>query len=162
MHESWSWGVLIGIPLIAAGLIVCSALSFLCARWAREVGKRENYYDRSDEGFARLLAWAFAAAGVLLIVLAAWGFYPFKAEYHKWIPRVGTVTDVDRRIVGGDSINEKIVVTYKNGAQYGCNDTRCASVDVGDDLALTCKRTWQYAGVDGYDCNFLWLTKEGK
>ena len=30
---------------------------------------------------------------------------------------------------------------------------------VGDRLQLACLRTWQYAGTDGYDCNFTSVTR---
>jgi hypothetical protein len=147
MNETWSLGVLIGLPLVILTILLSVALIVYCIQ--------SDAYD----------AWMGTATGVVVLVCvvigAAWGFYPYSAEYHKWVPKTGVVKATDKRIVSGGEgkINEKIVATYENGAQYGCNDTRCASVRKGDTLTLTCKRTWQYTGVDGYDCNFIELRK---
>ena len=53
-------------------------------------------------------------------------------------------------------MEEKFVVRYEDGGgqQFGCTDTRCASVKPGDTLTLACKRAWEWAATDGYDCRF--------
>jgi hypothetical protein len=154
MNETWSLGVKLGLPVIALviiGLIIASAWLY----------RKSEQLDDFDGPMVKWLARGSWAAAILVLIFALGSYYPYKAEYHKWVPKSGTVTNVDRRIIGGESINEKIVVTYEDGQQYGCNDTRCASVRVGDSLTLTCQRTWQYAGIDGYDCNFVQLRREG-
>lgn len=47
-------------------------------------------------------------------------------------------------------------MTFKgDDQQYGCIDTRCAGIEVGDDLSLSCIRKWEWAATGGYDCRFV-------
>jgi len=147
MEPSWSLGVRIGLPilllLLAAGITI----------WIW-VGRLEGYEADFNR---RAFRWISGIGIGLTVVIGAVSFYPYKAEYHQWQPVSGTVAKVDKRLIGnGKGMEEKFVVVFVgSGQQYGCNDTRCASVRPGDSLTITCKRTWQFAGTDGYDCNFV-------
>lgn len=137
----WSLGVLIGVPILIVLLLIC-------AGW---IGVSLS----QDAG----LAWIGVVAAVIILAFAAWAYYPYNAEYHKWNTVSGEVTAISSRLLttGSDdnkSINQRFVVTFADGANRSCDDTRCALVKVGDFLELQCKRHWQYAGVDGYDCNY--------
>lgn len=156
MDTHWSLGVLIGLPLTILILLVCAGIVV--------TGIRVQMSADAYSGDGGLIA-AFFAGFVFLVVLgfalSPLGFYPYSAQYHQWQHHGGTVTSVsDRLLKDGDGMSQKFVVTFSGSSQqYGCNDTRCASVKVGDTLDLSCKRTWQYAGTDGYDCNFVALRK---
>lgn len=140
----WSLGTLIWLPILALIVLVCVVAAV--AAW------------RADEpGFsigAVLVAFVFVGCTALPQI----GMYPYKAEYHQWRDVSGTVDKIDRRLISkSDSMEDKFVIRFEdsNGAQFGCDDTRCASVEEGDALTLSCKRAWQYTGTDGYDCRFV-------
>lgn len=146
MNETtWSLGVLIGLPLTLLLLLACLVLMILGAVWAR----------RDSDGWQ--VTGFGVVVGAIVLVIAAWRFYPYSAEYHQWQPASGQVESIDSRLVsiGNDkSPSERFVVTLDDGEQYACDDTRCAQVKPGDLLDLSCKRAWQYAGTDGWDCKF--------
>jgi hypothetical protein len=150
LADSWSRGVLIGLPLAAVALLaaVAGCVIFGVVAWK----DRDGY----DSG-AYLGASVISALTALVIVGATvWGMWPFKAEYHQWTQKSGTVTDVSSRFLAADkSTEQKFVVHLDDGQEYGCNDTRCSLVKVGDFLTLSCKRTWQFSGTDGWDCNYV-------
>lgn len=149
MNEtSWSLGVLIGLPvwiLLLIVLTVCVAFGFFLVR---RDGRGVNYWSDGE----LVLVWS-TVFFVLVFLSGALLFYPYKAEYHQWRTMGGEVVKIDSRLL--DGANQKFVVTFANGDQLGCNDTRCAAIETGDVLWLSCKRTWQYAGTDGWDCNFV-------
>lgn len=138
---SWSLGVLIGLPVF----LICIVIAILFAIGSLIFGE----YD-AVLGF--LVSGGVALA---LIVAMAWGFYPYKAEYHQWQTVTGEVQAVEKRLLkDGDGMSERFVVEI-DGQQLGCDDTRCADVKVGDTASLSCKREWQYTGTDGYGCTFV-------
>lgn len=98
------------------------------------------------------------ALGALIISggILAWNSFPFNMSYHYYRPVSGTVSSINsRQISSGHASETKYVITFKgSNLPYGCTDTRCAAVKVGDKLQLKCKRVWQYASVPGYDCNY--------
>lgn len=149
--EHWSIGVLVGGPIAA---LVFIALTLLAA-WAF----RRRHHDDYNATDLSVLAWCSAGAAVVVVVASVLFFYPFKAEYHQWREVSGTVATTNSRFLSGDNgTDQKFVVTFDgSGQQFGCSDTRCAGVQKGDDLTLTCKRSWQWFGTPGYDCNFVAL-----
>lgn len=151
MSAHWSLGVLIGLPIAGVLALLC-VLAWIAATlfWWSE--RKDNY---GFTFFATLIP-----IGVLILVagITAWAFYPFSAQYHRWVPKSGVVTDVSSRFLSQDKgTTQKFVVEFANDPEqrYGCNDTRCSLVKEGDTLTLSCKRTWQYAGEDGWDCNYV-------
>lgn len=146
---SWSLGVLVALPILLV-VIVCLIVGGIFA-WR---------YDLDGDWELKVVAGIAWLAALVMAVLMALptGYYPYKAEYHQWRPISGKVAEVSKRLVGdGDhGMSEKIVVRYDGSTgAYGCEDTRCALVKVGDALDLKCKRAWQYASVSGYDCRFV-------
>lgn len=121
-------------------------------------------YEKSlhDVRVIRRWSWAPLVLIALTLGLTWWGMYPWNTEYHHWIPKSGVVARVDSRLIssgdGSGSPETKFVVMFTGDQQqYGVNDTRAAGVKQGDRLTITCVRTWQYSGTDGYDCNFIAL-----
>lgn len=137
-----SLGTIVGLPLMIVGAILLSAavLGFLLAM-DLEVGA--------------------IVGGVLTLVLSvvgiAVGMYPYSGQYHHWQEISGKVTSTNSRFLSvNKGTDQKFVVTFDGSdQQFGCSDTRCAGVQVGDELSLTCKRVWQWFGTPGYDCNFV-------
>lgn len=137
-----SVGLLIGLPLTILVVVISLGVGVFY--------RNSRYQD--DQTLVR--AGAF---GVLLltIVVALLCYWPLKTEYHFWKTTKAKVTDVNSRLVGPDGGETKYVVTLEGVGERGCNDTRCASVKVGDTLTLKCKRVYQWGATPGYDCNFV-------
>lgn len=145
---TWSLGTLIWLPLCA--LIVLALI--WAARWLYRYATRDTW----DRGEAKWSARGCLGVAALVVIGTAIWMYPYKAEYHQWAEYRGTVESVESRLISGsNSTDEKFLVTLDNGAQFACDDTRCAGLDQGQVVTLSCKRTWQYTGTDGYDCRFV-------
>lgn len=145
---TWSLGVLIGGPVtVLLALIGLAAIGV--GIWLKAKGERDTWILTGGGS-----AWLAVVVGLAVSPL---GFWPFAAEYHQWREVSGTVQQIDKRLIGsGDKMEDKFVVRFTDGGlQFGCDDTRCASVREGDSLTLSCKRAWQYTGTDGYDCRFV-------
>lgn len=150
LADSWSRGVLIGLPIACVFVLAGLVGAALLFRYAR---RNQNAYDSTD---ALMLGGVAAVAPVILLVGTAWAMYPWQGEYHRWQDKSGTVAEVSSRLLSNsDNVNQKFVVRFEGGGEYGCNDTRCSLVKVGDDLTLSCKRAWQFSGRDGWDCNYV-------
>lgn len=145
LADSWSLGVLIGIPVL-----IVLALIFVAAILA---ARRSSDYDAPFMFYGGILGLVVVIAGGLI------GFFPYSSQYHRWHTTSGVVQEVSSRFLGsGDNgTTQKFVVRIngRDSGEYGCNDTRCALVKKGDRLTLSCKRTWQFSGRDGWDCNFV-------
>lgn len=128
------------------GIIVTVILSLGC------IGMAIYAFHEDEPGIGRGLLLGL----VVVLGLSAWGFFPYKMEYHSYKPVSGKIKSIDKRLVSsGDGMQDKFVVRYEgNSQQYGCTDTRCASIKKGDELRLMCMRVWEYAGTDGYDCKY--------
>lgn len=143
---TWSLGMWIGVPLtIVLVLIGLAAIVVGLLMWKE---------DGAGFFLAGGVVWLVVVLGIALSPL---GFYPYHSEYHQWRELGGTLTQVDKRLISTDNgMEDKFVVRFAGSSQqYGCDDTRCAGIHVGDYLALSCKRAWQYTGTDGYDCRFV-------
>ena len=141
-----SLGTLIGLPV----MILCALLLIAGAFLGAAV---PGYSNRLRIG------WGIAAAiGTALVcgIGIFIGMYPLSGEYHHWQTISGTVDSTNSRFLAkSKGTDQKFVVTFEGSdQQYGCNDTRCATVRKGDQLSITCKRVNQWFGTDGYDCNF--------
>lgn len=150
---TWTLSTLIWLPVavfLTIGSIVAAILLWRCA----QSEKGERYGDR---GPALFLFGCSIFCALCVVIATTVGMYPYSAEYHQWRETSGTVTKIDKRLIStGDGMSDKFVVRFDgDGQQFGCDDTRCASVEVGDALTLSCKRAWQYTGTDGYDCRFV-------
>lgn len=142
---TWTLGILILLPIL-----IVATLVFLIAGIVWVVSKWDL------DTFDRVPGWGMIILAVVILGCTALGFYPYKAEYHQYVTKVGTVKSIKSRLLGSsDSFQQKFVAEFTDGRKLGCEDTRCALVKPGDTLIMACKRQWQYAGTDGYDCKFL-------
>lgn len=136
--------VAVGLGVLALILLVIGVLLIV-------VGIKG--YDFFDAGFPGVVATVVAAG---LFIGIGFGMYPYDREYHSWREVTGTVEKVDSRWVGAaKSTTERVVVQFEGGEQRACDDTRCKLLEPGQTLTLTCKREWQFAGTDGWACNFV-------
>lgn len=148
METKWSLGVLIGGPI---SLIIIGALVWIVIWGLRD--KQPTDYGWTRGKFAWF--WGSILLAITLIVVAL-AYFPYKAEYHQWRPVNGTVVNVSSRILGSDGdINQRFVVQFTNGELRSCDDTRCSLIKKGDKLFLMCKKSWQFSGESGYDCNYV-------
>lgn len=146
-----SLGTIIGLPILLI-LAVGSAVAGLLI-WRYRL-RADDFDGPFFAGFA-IGAWVLAA---VLAIGTAIGMWPYKAEYHAWRTTSGTVKAMDSRLVAsGDkgAMTQRFVVTYTDGRQRACDDTRCATVKPGDVLTLNCKRAYQWGATPGWDCNWL-------
>lgn len=153
------------VPLI---LLILVAVFFLLRGWAaraeRNIDERSSDYKTGetlgDIRLARICSWVAPVLIAVTVAATWWGMYPWKSEYHHWVPKSGTVARVDSRLIssGDKSMETKFVVMFAGDEQqYGVLDTRAAGVKTGDRLTVACVRIWQYSGTDGFDCNFVSL-----
>lgn len=148
--DRWSLGTLIWMPIFVILLIICLVITVGAFVWWRR--NWDSY--GSDDALGFSIGAAIVA--VLLIAGTAWGMWPYKTEYHKWIETSGTVEQIESRIMATDSgPTERYVVTLDNGNIRSCDDSRCTQIEEGDELTLMCKRDWQWAGEHGYSCNYV-------
>jgi hypothetical protein len=144
MHSQWDSSVTIGAPILLVIFVVCVlaiTLAFLIPK------------DREDQLF--FASWP--ALGLLVAVgFAAFMYWPYQAQYLKYVPKAGVVTETNSRLIsdGDKAMSQRIVVSYADGQQYGCDDTRCASLRTGDHVTLLCEKEYQFVGTEGWSC--LW------
>jgi hypothetical protein len=143
---TWDLAYIIGMSVI--GFITVIALVFMVVG----IRLREGVPIASGGGVALIC--------VVLMLLVS---FPYDKQYHAYYPVTGTVQQVDKRLLpDGDSMQEKIVVLYEGSSQqFGCEDTRCASVRPGDELSLKCITDWDFQGADGRDCRFVSFDPKG-
>ena len=151
MNYRWSLGTLIGLPV----LIILFAFLIWLGIWLLRKSKR--VLSSSDE---RPVWWcgiaSFICAG-LLFLMTLIGMWPYSAEYHQWQETTGVVQKIDSRLLAsgdGGGTTQRFVVTFTDGRQRSCDDTRCSQVEEQDELTLFCKRAYQWTGTHGYDCTY--------
>lgn len=152
----WSLGVLIGGPVAAVFLLASVAALLLSVR-AYHRDQAMDWLDGPGLGLG------LGIAGIVLVLgISAIAYYPYSHDYHYWSTKTGVVAEVNKRVISHDSgIEQRFVVRFTGSTQeYACDDTRCSLVQKGDRLELSCKRAWQYAGRDGWDCNYI-ATRKG-
>ncbi len=146
-----SFGLTIGLPVAGVVLLVAAIVTVVLIRWPQED------WGRDDPPKGCFVAGAIAFMIAISSMTAAF-MYPFDSDYHWWKPTSGTVMAVESRLLGGgenNAVTQRFVVTFTDGRLRACDDTRCATVKPGNVLRLTCKRSFQWTGTDGYDCNFV-------
>ena len=149
-ESHYSLGLLIGLPIF----IIFIAAFIVAGLFLRSYSNSADVYDRSMVVLAKWFCWGLAGT---LVIGALLGFYPYKHEYHAWQNVDGTVTSTNSRFLASNNgTDQKFVVTFKGSdQQFGCSDTRCSTIREGDWLEITCKRSFQWFGTPGYDCNFV-------
>ena len=147
-----STGTLIDLPIVLASALAALIGGTYLVRLRSRV----------DEIDAPLVFWGGIGCFVLaagLVIGAAIGMWPYDAEYHEWRTTSGKVKETNSRLVGaGEGMEQRFVVTFADGRQRACDDTRCSTVKAGDTLTLKCKRAYQWGATPGYDCN--WISNE--
>lgn len=139
-----SLGLIVGLPLGIAAVVILLVLAGFCFIL--------------DEGPA--IGFGFIAAALCAGALTAGLMYPWQGEYHHWREVNGSVASISKRLVssGESSMQERFVLHLADGRVRSCDDSRCSGLKVGDPVTLKCKKHWQFAGTDGWDCN--WAGKE--
>ena len=106
-------------------------------------------------------AWIPITIGAVVLVVtlsfSAWGFFPYKMEYHQYRHVAGTVDQVEARMLasGDKGTTQNYAVRLReDGQTYRCDDSRCSLLKPGDHISLWCIREWQYASTSGYRCRF--------
>jgi hypothetical protein len=138
---AWTLGTYIFWPVFVIGLV------FLVAA---VVGGLSTH----DTG-----AVSAAFLGLCIAVVSVVIYWPpLDGAYHHWYPVSGVVAQAPAsRLItdGGKSVNQRFVLRFAgSGTLFGCDDTRCATLKVGDTVKLQCKRKWQFRGTPGWVCNY--------
>lgn len=110
----------------------------------------------------RLLARIFTGVSVALLLGLPWAFFPWSAQYHRYVPKTGVVDNIGARFTSGTdsgdtsgAIGSYVVQFAGSTTRYDCLDNRCALARRGDRLTLSCIRHFVWSGVPGWDCNFV-------
>jgi hypothetical protein len=152
LEARWTLGVLVGIPLLVAALII----GVIWTIFAYGTEDRRQFDTSATAGFRFFGKFCGPILVLGVLIGASVGYFPYEAQYHQYQETTGIVASIDVRLVSsGDSMQEKFVVVYDDGRERGCLDTRCAAVQPGDILTMECKRIYQWSGTDGWDCNFV-------
>jgi hypothetical protein len=143
-HGAWLPSASLGVPTIAA--LIAALLLFLFIVWR----PRWNS-DRTEKLILSGLPVLFILG---LTVGSAFGYYPFRGDYHRLQPASGTVQAVDSRFFAA---SQYVVVTYDTGLTVRCDDSRCATVRPGETLNLLCTKEHQFGSplaADGWACRW--------
>lgn len=138
-NTHWTLDYLIGVPLgiliLLVGIGLLATLFF------------------SDDGSAAFAGFWITLIGVVVLLAS---LFPFSTKYHKWYPVSGSVEKVGHRLISvGDKggMAERYVLTI-DGQPFGVDDTRAASVEVGDNVNLNCTLDWQFQAKAGWVCRW--------
>lgn len=144
-------GYLVGTS-ITVTMVIASVLLLLWFKKKFKVWHVEKWETR----LARVLVISIGLVLPLAVWIGTTGPW-YGLKYQTWDPVSGTVAEIEKRMVAdGKAMSEKYVIVLEgNPQQYGCTDTRCALIKVGELVDLSCKRVWIYAGTDGFDCNYV-------
>jgi hypothetical protein len=152
-----SLGTMVGLPILLLAALAAVIVGVLLWRY------RHRAVDDDNEVFVIASAfgcWVLAAG---FLIGTAIGMWPYSSEYHVWRTTTGTVKTMDSRMVsaGDNGMEQRFVVTFADGRQRACDDTRCTTVKPGDVLTLKCKRHYQWGGTPGWDCNWVGNERPG-
>jgi len=141
--DTLSMGAVIGAATAVICLAICAALIY--------VGLRMEY-----DG--AIPFWGGVIAAVATIVVTIFAFWPFKHDYHYWVPKEGRVEKISNRFIkdGDSGVSQRFVVVL-NGKPYGIDDTRASLLKVGDQVRLRCKKEHQFMqpyDADGWACRW--------
>lgn len=146
--DSWSLGVLIGLPL-ACLIVLGLLLAFVVMLWGRLDIEEEEYHFEYSMG---ALISGVALLTTLGITLS--GLYPYREDFHRYYKVSGNVEQVaHRQISDGNTMSERYVLVI-GGEPYGVDDTRASLVHEGDHVTLMCKKEWVYNSESGWACNW--------
>lgn len=146
-----------GTVATIVAMIICAVIFFIAVAGILLIA--EDAAERIGSFIVLVVVTALVAVGFW------WGMFPWKFEYHHWVPVSGVLETVDSRLVstGDNTMEDKFVVKFQgNDQQYAVLDTRAAGLKPGDRLTITCVRQYQWVGTHGYDCNFVDMVRAVK
>lgn len=126
-------------------------LMVICALWLAVHILLTFFGDDQDHW---LFGWLAVVAFLGVTLGSAFGYWPWKADYHRLQPASGVVKAVDSRFLAA---SQYVVVTYDTGLTVRCDDSRCATVRPGEQLRLLCTKEHQFGsplGADGWACRW--------
>ena len=155
---NWTLGVLVGIPISALFIIGLTGIGLAIILASRRTAKpradgtHHPFHFWAGEFIP--LGWFSLGIAIVWAGIAAVAYIPYGKDYHYWTPVTGAVEEIDSRLISsGDGMAERYVFTI-DGQPYGVDDTRAATVDEGDRVALLCKKEWQWQAADGWGCRW--------
>ena len=155
MSARWSAGFVIGLPIACAAWTAVVSLTVYL--WRTSTAEREYGMINDRRMFARIVL----GIAVVLSLSLPWAFFPWSAQYHRWVPKAGVVDVVGARFTSNTSgdtsgaISSYVVQFHGDPTRYDCWDNRCALAHPGDWLTLSCIRHFVWSGVPGWDCNYV-------
>ena len=126
-------------------------LMVICALWLA-LHIYLSFADRDHEHW--IVGWMAPIALLAATLGPAFGYWPWKADYHSLQPVTGVVKAVDSRFLAA---SQYVVVTYDSGLVVRCDDSRCATVRPGEQLRLLCTKEHQFGSplaADGWSCRW--------
>lgn len=144
----WGLGLIVGVPTLA--VILGMVLAFaIVAFWAST---------HDPDPVFRYVGFGALAAALVVAGSGVLCWYPFSPvrEFHAYSEVVGTVAGTSQRLLsdGNGGVNQRVVVHLQGGDLYGCDDSRCTALHVGDTAHLLCKRQYQFRGTSGWACKW--------
>jgi hypothetical protein len=140
-------GLSIGLPIIAAITVVMVGAIVACILHNRSKGYNDTAH----------FEWVIGILLIIMLGFSAWGYWPYKQEYHYYKPVSGTVEDISSRITPTDkSVEQKFVVKLQDDPTlYGITDTRASLLKKGDTVSISCKREYEWGSTNhGWNCKW--------
>lgn len=141
LADTPSMGLWLGLPI--AGIIVVICIAVCCA-----FALTKPY----DWGLGFTIS---AVIGIATILGTGFAMWPWKHDYHYYVPVSGKVTQTNSRFISTDSgVSQRYVVVI-NGQPYGVDDTRASLLKEGDFVKLRCKKEFDWGSSDqGWACKW--------
>jgi hypothetical protein len=151
IHHNGTWllTVKIGLPILALAALISLAITVFAII---DSAIKESSGHRNHDHW--IFAWMFPTALLAVTIGPAFGYWPWHGDYHRLQPVTGTVAAIDSRFLAA---SQYVVVTYDTGLVVRCDDSRCATVRVGQQLRLLCTKEHQFGsplGADGWACRW--------
>jgi hypothetical protein len=146
---AWLPSMYWGLPAVGLAVLACLVLTIWAVRFSLH-GTGDAFDRHSHWSFA----WIPALALPVTVIASMFGYYPYDGDYHRLQPATGVVQAVDTRFLAA---SQYVVVTYDTGLVVRCDDSRCATVRVGEQLRLLCTKEHQFGSplaADGWGCRW--------
>lgn len=142
LADTPSVGLWLGVPIAGIVVVICVAFCL-------------GFYTSKpyDWGLGFVIA---AVVGFVTLVLTAVLMWPWKHDYHFYVPVSGRVERVSNRFIsnGDQGVSQRFVVVLK-GQPYGIDDTRASLLKEGDAVKLHCKKEFDWGSSDnGWACKW--------
>lgn len=142
LADTPSVGLWLGVPLAGIVIVICAAfcIGFLVSK-------------PYDWGIGFTIA---AVIGIVTLIGTGLAMWPWKHDYHYYVPVSGKVERVSNRFIsnGDKGVSQRFVVVL-NGKPYGIDDTRASLLKEGDPVKLHCKKEFDWGSSDnGWACKW--------